>query len=276
MSSLIVFSDLDGTLLDHHTYRWDEARPALERCASEGVPVILVSSKTRAEMDVLRKRMGIEAPFVSENGGGIFFPPGLLPDPPAEAVKSGDLRKWELGTGYPAIVKALKGIASELGFTIKGFHDMNTEEISRLTGLDPEESRRAAQREFDEPFIVRFPEPPDERPLQLAAARRGLRVSRGGRFHHLYGHGGKGVAMDRLARWYQAGRGGIVTAALGDSPNDFPMLERADHPFLVRSSRAFPELSLHLEGLKVTRMTGPAGWNDAVIGLLNKLKRGLK
>ena len=53
----MVFTDLDGTLLDHDTYRWDEAEPALTLCASRNVPVILVSSKTRAEMNALRARL---------------------------------------------------------------------------------------------------------------------------------------------------------------------------------------------------------------------------
>jgi len=80
----IVFSDLDGTLLDHNTYGWQEAQPALNLCKNRHVPIVLVSSKTRAEMEFLRRSLSISAPFVSENGGGIFskvitlrsFPPG--------------------------------------------------------------------------------------------------------------------------------------------------------------------------------------------------------
>jgi len=74
----LIFTDLDGTLLDHDTYGWEEALPALDLCRRLGVPVILVSSKTRAEMDVLQNRLGLSAPFISENGGGIFFPKAIL------------------------------------------------------------------------------------------------------------------------------------------------------------------------------------------------------
>ncbi len=69
MTQLVVFTDLDGTLLDHHTYGWKEAHAALEYCRKSGAPVILVSSKTGAEMDVLRRQLDLSAPFVSENGG---------------------------------------------------------------------------------------------------------------------------------------------------------------------------------------------------------------
>ena len=71
---VVIFTDLDGTLLDHETYGWKEAKPALNLCKALKVPLILVSSKTRAEMNLLRHELELTSPFISENGGGIFFP----------------------------------------------------------------------------------------------------------------------------------------------------------------------------------------------------------
>ncbi len=274
MPLLIIFSDLDGTLLDHETYRWEEARPALERSTAEGVPVILVSSKTRAEMDILRKKMGIKAPFVCENGGGIFFPPGLEKPIPSEAVKSGDLWKWKLGRDYEAITKALEEIRSELPFPVKGFHEMKPDEISRITGLNRVESVLASKREFDEPFIPEFRSSSDSLLLQEAVKRRSLNMSIGGRFHHLYRHGGKEAAVEKLVDWYRAGCGEVVTAALGDSPNDFGMLEVVDHPVLVKSNDSVQRLRHRIKRLTITRSPGPRGWNTAVIDLLDELQGG--
>ena len=48
----LVFTDLDGTLLDHRIYSFEDALPALDFCRKTHVPVILISSKTRAEMDL--------------------------------------------------------------------------------------------------------------------------------------------------------------------------------------------------------------------------------
>ncbi|KFF65154.1 hypothetical protein IW01_18330 [Pectobacterium brasiliense] len=39
-TKLIIFSDLDGSLLDHETYRWDAAQPWLTRLANEGIPLV--------------------------------------------------------------------------------------------------------------------------------------------------------------------------------------------------------------------------------------------
>ena len=73
---IVIFTDLDGTLLDHASYRWDEAKPALDLCHRFHIPVIMVSSKTMAEMNMLQQELGLSYPFISENGGGIFFPDG--------------------------------------------------------------------------------------------------------------------------------------------------------------------------------------------------------
>ena len=48
--AFVVFSDLDGTLLDHSTYSWKAAAPALAALRDRGIPLILASSKTSAEI----------------------------------------------------------------------------------------------------------------------------------------------------------------------------------------------------------------------------------
>ena len=64
---LIVFSDLDGSLLDHDTYDWAPARPALEALRESGIPLVLVSSKTLAELDDYRRQLDLRHPVVAEN-----------------------------------------------------------------------------------------------------------------------------------------------------------------------------------------------------------------
>jgi len=71
---LVIFTDLDGTLLDRKTYSWEEAVQALDSCRRSSVPVILASSKTGAEMEVIRRRLSLSDPYISENGGAVFFP----------------------------------------------------------------------------------------------------------------------------------------------------------------------------------------------------------
>ena len=50
MNRLIVFTDLDGTLLDHDDYSFEAARPALAKLETLNIPVILTTSKTATEV----------------------------------------------------------------------------------------------------------------------------------------------------------------------------------------------------------------------------------
>ena len=267
-ASIVVLTDLDGTLLDHDTYDWHAAQSALDLCRLRNIPVVLVSSKTRAEMDVLRRTLALAAPFISENGGGIFFPGEMAESPPQQARPERGLWKWTLGSPYGDVVSALKRIRKRLKWKIAGFADMSVDEISTHTGLDRASARLAAMREFDEPFLVHSPSRPDERLLNEAASDEGLSLSVGGRFRHLHGKSDKGRAVDELLAWYGCRHRDLVSVGLGDSPNDFPMLERVDVPILVRSTKEYPDLGKRIPRIRMTRLTGPAGWNEAVLEIL--------
>jgi len=270
MTSPVIFTDLDGTLLDHDSYEWVEAEPALDLCKERHVPVILVSSKTRAEMNPLRLELGLTAPFISENGGGIYFPQGGPLAPPPEAVRDKELWKWSLGTPYPRLVRSLREISDELGLPLRGFSDMTLEEIAGLTGLGIAQSRLAAMREYDEPFVLPREDRGTLESLHQAALRRGYQISTGGRFHHLHGAMDKGDAIQRLIALYKGLRVDVKTVGLGDSPNDFSMLRTVDHPVLLGAPNRFPELKAELQRLTLVEKPGPLGWNEAVLDILTK------
>lgn len=264
----LIFTDLDGTLLDAQTYSWQEAGEALGLCRRYRVPVILASSKTRAEMEMLRDRMKLSDPFISENGGGIFLPRTPGEESPPGAEPAGNLWKIVQGTPYTQLIPALKEIAKESGYTITGFADMDIDQIASLTGLDIQMARLAMQREFDEPFLVRSPVHPDVHVLQGAAQKKGLMITQGGRFFHLHGKNDKGRAMKQIMNLYRRTHPKVISMALGDSPIDFPMLERADYPVLIRSDHDFPDLQEQMPGLVITNHQGPQGWSEAVLNFL--------
>jgi len=270
MTSPVIFTDLDGTLLDHDSYEWAAAKPALDLCKARQVPVVLVSSKTRAEMNPLRQELGLTAPFISENGGGIYFPKEGKIEPPPEALLDKDLWKWSLGMEYTHLVRSLREIREQLRLTIRGFSDMTPEEIAARTGLEMEKSLLAAMREYDEPFILLQEDDRTAERLRQAAVQRGLQISRGGRFYHLHGALDKGDAVQRLTALYRARHSDVKTLGLGDSPNDFPLLRKVDHPFLLGSPGRFPEIETELPELKLMEHPGPRGWNEAVLDVLTR------
>lgn len=282
---LLIFTDLDDTLLDHERYSWEKAEPALDFCRKLGMPIILATSKTRAEIELLHGSLRLSAPFISENGGGVFFPVEMCSNAPFEAIgpsrlslekkqeivlsEDGLKRFWKisLGMNYDHITQKFREIRHELGWDMRGFSDMDPPEISRLTGLGEAGARLASRREFDEPFILNSPHE-DMTPLKKIADEKGLELTSGGRFLHLTGRNDKGNAMDFVVSWYRRRYKEIRTIALGDSPNDFGMLERSDFPVLIKSNKDYSWLKDKLPGLAITGQKGPEGWNTAVLQIL--------
>ncbi len=134
MSKTIIITDLDGSLLHERNYSYAEAKPALELIEQSDIPLILCSSKTRAELEVHRTRLGNHHPFIAENGGGIYIPEGYFPFPIDGEKRNGYL-VISLGIGYSEIRKRFISLRDRLKIPVRGFGDMNTREIMALTGL---------------------------------------------------------------------------------------------------------------------------------------------
>jgi mannosyl-3-phosphoglycerate phosphatase len=263
LAPLLVATDLDGCLLCHSTYRWAPARPALEALAAHGGRLVLASSKTRGEMEALAAELPLVPALIVENGGALLVPYGHLAARPPEAEDDAPWWRFSLGTPHAALVAALDEIAGEAGARVRGFAGMDPEEVARLTDLSLEEAARALRREYDEPFVV---ESGEVGLLAAAAARRGLRVSRGGRLHHLTGETDKGSALARLLALYAAEGQRYRTVGMGDAPNDIPLLRIVQYPLLMPGpdGRVDPDVhaALPLAGLVST--PGPRGWDQAV------------
>ncbi|MEW6601405.1 MAG: HAD hydrolase family protein, partial [Nitrospirota bacterium] len=57
MKKIIIFTDLDGTLLDYPGYSFEAARSALDLIRERGIPLVVCSSKTRREIEHYRKKL---------------------------------------------------------------------------------------------------------------------------------------------------------------------------------------------------------------------------
>jgi mannosyl-3-phosphoglycerate phosphatase len=267
---ILVFTDLDGTLLDQRTYSFKPARPALRLLRERGIPLIICTSKTRAEVEPLREALQNGDPFVVENGAAVFFPEGRLPAGLPGAKKKSGHEVIEMGTSYARILGVFSELKRRLPGRLQGFSDMDVEEVARLTGLSREDAARAKEREYDEPFLLTDPATDLETVKEIASSA-GLSVTRG-RFFHLTGPNDKGRAV-RVVKGVYAQANGIAprTIGLGDSPNDLPFLENVDFPILVQQPGGGYEPTIRLNNLTLAPGEGPVGWNEAVCELVERL-----
>ncbi|HDH05387.1 MAG TPA: HAD-IIB family hydrolase [Nitrospirae bacterium] len=268
---LIVFTDLDGTLLDS-VYSFRKALPALKAVKEKNIPLILCSSKTRAEIEHCRKKLGNKHPFISENGGGIFIPKKYsgfsIQDSGSKIQEQGNYLIIKPGAAYVDLRKAVEELRSE-GFDIKGFGDMTVKEVAGLTGLKMPDAERAKQRDFDEPFVFAGKETSLKR-LKQRIRSKGYNYTQG-EFFHIMGDSDKGRAVEILKKLYSEQYGKITTAALGDSPNDIEMLRNVDYPVIIKKHDGSFDRRIRVKNAIKADGIGPEGWNRAVLELLETL-----
>lgn len=256
--NLVVITDLDGTLLDHYTYRFTAARPALDLLAKLDIPLILNSSKTAAELLSIRETLNNHHPFIIENGGGIYLP------------KGDDYEVIALGTPREDFLPVVSRLKNDLQLKFRGFSDMTDEELSEYTGLSQQESHNARKRDFTEPLLWQDNET-SLRTFSVELAKHGLQASQGGRFIHISGITDKGKSVAWLRDYYKRLlNNSIYVIALGDSPNDIEMLNNADFAIVIRSPVHEP-LLIEKDNLLVSEHFGPEGWNESVNLCLEKL-----
>lgn len=266
---MIFFTDLDGSLLDHSDYSWHDALPALEEIRSLNIPLIMCTSKTRKEVEVLQDELGLQEPFIVENGAGIYFPENYRGFRIERGVSGQGLCSLALGMPYSRIRVFMEQVRAE--YPIRGFGDMSVEEVAMRTGLTLEGAARAKAREFSEPFILE-----DERllyNLQKDVQKAGIRIANGGRFLCFIGKGhDKGKAVKKTRAIFAENQAHqYLSIGLGDSFNDLPMLSQVDIPVLI----PHPDGSIEeftLPNLVRASLPGSMGWNRAVSALLSSLE----
>jgi mannosyl-3-phosphoglycerate phosphatase len=269
----LVFTDLDGTLLDWKTYSAAIARPALARLRELGVPVIFCSSKTATEQRALRQSLRIRSiPSIVENGAAIIvpdaagLPTGDWPPAPGEPGR----RVKVLGIDREEVVQRLRRVQQRTGITLQGYADITDTELAARSGLELTAASRARCREYSETLIDQLDEDQWRR-LDAEFASEGLECRHGGRFHTVTGAGtDKGQAVKAITEMYESAYGREVrTLAVGDSANDLPLLDAVDRPFLVaREDGSWADL----EGSKIERIPGrgPYGWLEITNRLLRE------
>jgi mannosyl-3-phosphoglycerate phosphatase len=230
----VVFADLDGTLLNGR-YEYKETQPIVDQITANGGSVVFCSSKTKSEIEYYRKKVGINEPFISENGAAIFIPKGYFPFQYA-CITTPTYNIIRLGTPYHVLREKLAQIKRKTAAKIIGFGDMTLNEIAVDTGLPLNLAQLAMNREHDEPF--KLLEGNKTHILNLIN-KEGLKLTEGGRYFHLTGDSDKGKAASTLKGLYKQVFGLVETFGIGDGPNDLPMLKMVDKPFRIKKSAGF-------------------------------------
>jgi mannosyl-3-phosphoglycerate phosphatase len=261
-SHLIIFSDLDGTLLDGSDYSFDKAVPALLLLRERGIPLVLCTSKTRSEAEFYRDRLENRDPFVVENGGAVYIPKDYYAFSFAYDRATADYYVLEFGAPYQTLVRTLSSLKSKTAISLRGFSDMTTGEVASRCNLSPHQAAMAKQREYDEPFLILEPE---AAPAVMAAADSA--ITQGDRFYHIT-TSDKGSAVSSLIDLFKRSHPDILSVGIGGALNDLPLLKTVDIPIWVGANDGAHDTRVSLPRLRYAEGVGPEGWNSAITNLL--------
>ena len=259
---MVIFTDLDGTLLDYHNYSCDRVTPLVLRLKRAAVIIVFCSSKTRAEQEVYRRRLGISSPFIVEDGGALFIEKDYFPFHYDYHRIINSYQVFELGMPYKEVRRRLNGLRDKNKLNFQGFGDMDTAQVASLTGLDMASAKLAQKREYEETLNLTGSD--EEIKLVLSKIEEaGLKWTRGTRLFGVMGRSDKGKAVKILIGLFNRKLGKIKTIGIGDSLNDMPMLVEVDIPILVQKPGNYWE-KIEMPNLYRVEGVGPEGWVKAV------------
>lgn len=190
----LVFTDMDGTLLNHHDYQVEAALPMLQQLEQMEVPVIFNTSKTFAELNTLVQQLHNRHPFIIENGSAIALPDNYFTQEfeqqyMAQAKSAPGYRLVIAGSEIDAINSFLKSISPDA----INFNECSQQQAIQLTGLSASEARHAQNRQYSVPLV--FSNAEEELKFIQQAKKAGFSILKGGRFTHILGPCDKGSSM---------------------------------------------------------------------------------
>lgn len=263
--TLLIFTDLDGTLLDHQSYSFAPAIGALDRIKKLRIPLILCSSKTRAEILGIRKDLANTHPYVVENGGSVVVPAGSF-----KGFERHD-HVENFGLSYDEILGHIHFLRRRDKHPFRGFYDFSEQELAKISGLSLNQAKEAKQRDSSEPILWQGTKQ-SLAEFELQLDRLNLRIVRGGRFYHIMGRTDKAAGVNWLTDLYRKHNPDmeIKTVGLGDSPNDEAMLRTVDIAVVVKPLKGGVLQLDDIQSVIYSLNSGPQGWRQVIHQILDQ------
>ncbi len=268
----LVFSALHGTLLDPTTHSFERAAEAVDLLRSEGIPLVLCSSRTRPELELFQQDLQVRAPFFCEDGGALFIPRKYFPFDVAEAAAVGGYQVIEFSVPYPELVTMLRQAAQREEVAVVCFHDLSVDQVAAEYNISLLEARLAKLRDYSEPFRILTPDPAARTRLFHRLQRVGLHCTPHGHFYHLNGNRDERHPFRKLKSLYKKAWGSVRAIGLGASLADLAFLRESDVAVVLPSDsqEETARLLSEVPAARLAETGGPGGWNDAVVDLIGR------
>ena len=270
---LMIVTDIDESLLQPVPGSLPDQRAALDFLAARGIPLVINSSRTRAEIERLHQTLHMLTPFISEHGSALFIPHGCFPFAPPRAQPAVGGSVIEFGRRYHDVVDALRTTSRELGVEIVGFAELTIQDVAGELGVSIVEAQLAKLREYTELFRIVDDRDATRSRLLKALRRRGLRCWRTGSHHLVSATPDRAESLRTLKAMWRQAWGDPIMIGFGDSEDDVAWLRQVDVAIIVQNDETgVPARVLSkLPTVHVTRFPGRHGWSVAVFEFVGAL-----
>jgi mannosyl-3-phosphoglycerate phosphatase len=272
---LIIFTAVDGILDRASGEAWEAASEALHTLARQGVPLVLSTRGTRAQIEPLRRKLEHAHPFLTESGAGLFIPDGYFNLRLEGATRVGRNFCVPFARSHAEAAAALREIAAEAGATVVDFSQMSLRDIARNSGLPPREAELYRQREFGEIFFIAGETEETRRRFSDVAREKGWEALPGDPLWELRGplkqHGENAVRY-LMALYRKAVHGRLRSIGIGSDAGDLHLLSATDTALVLpRREGEFDEVLVsRLPRVSRAQHGGAAGWGEAVMQAIGR------
>ena len=259
----VIFTDIDGTMLDSYFPDLKKMKKLVKNTLQNGIHLVLCSSKTELEQNIIRSNIDLHEPFIVENGGATIIPAGYF-----KKTNIIHLKKFkenfiiETGGSVYKIRSLLKKIRTKHDINFIGVSDLSLAELSKITGLPPDYAKRMMNRKYSETIVQMNNK--DITKFTNIVEKAGLKMIPGGQYFDITLGNNKGTAVktliDIFCKEYQ---NNVTFFGIGDSKNDESMLSLMDLPILVQKPDGSWQ-NLQIANLQKVKGIGPEGWKVAL------------
>jgi len=260
---VLIFTDLDGSLLHRDTFKFDKIKDYLIKLISKGIFIIPNTSKTEKEILEFNKELGTNLPYICENGAAINRLDLLNSNLPKELILSREKEN---------LIEIFKmSVPIELQNKCKWLSEMNKKKQSLILGLENEKVEMALDRKYTIPFIFEGSKN-EKKKLSKIVQNKGLTLQEGGRVINLTDKVNKAKALQVFVRFFKKNNKCVKTIAVGDNYNDLDMLKVSDFPCLVFNDK-FTLEEIPIYNLISSNKPSPEGWADVIKMALVKIDK---
>ena len=266
---VIIFTDLDETLLKENKYNYNVLNNFFKTLLKKEYEIIPVTSKTYLEVIDLLKQIKYKLPFSVENGAAYYVP----------INKSKNYLYKKIVNPYAIKKNAIKKILNKSIFntylhSLKYIEDLSVVEQKKITKLNSKQLDGFNSREYSIPVLISG-DKYFKKKFEETLLKYNLKIIFGGKLDNICGLHSKLNSLSFFSYKYKQKLRNtkIIIISLGDNQNDIEILNNSNYSGIIKN-KTYKILNLSKKKNIFRSFTeAPFGWVEVLKKIIIKMER---